>query len=251
MTTRTKLVTGAAALVSAGSLAFAGASLASADTTPSPSATTGTDTSGTSEDAQRDGRCPAGPRHEHAEVTGTERTKVEKAVTAKDSAVTVEHVGKGPDGAYHVRGSKAGEPVHVDVSSDLATVEVRTGGPGGRGPGRPGHAHTAASAAETAQVKAAIAKKDSGVSIEQVRKDPDGSYDALGTKAGQRVHVEVSKDFATVQVRTGGPGRGERPGPRPGGDASQTPAPSPTSPRTTPSTGTSPTAVPTPASLAA
>ena len=39
-----------------------------------------------------------------------------------------------------------------------------------------------------------------------VRKDPDGSYDVLGTKAGANVMFDVSADLATITEHTGGPG---------------------------------------------
>lgn len=58
--------------------------------------------------------------------------------------------------------------------------------------------------------------KDSTVTVTQVRKDPDGSYDVFGTKSGSPVMLEVSKDLKTVTTR---PGRGH------GGGGSQ-PAPS-------------------------
>lgn len=37
---------------------------------------------------------------------------------------------------------------------------------------------------ELANVKAAVTAKDSTVTVTEVRKDPDGSYDVIGTKAG-------------------------------------------------------------------
>ena len=46
---------------------------------------------------------------------------------------------------------------------------------------------------ELANVKAAVKAKDSAVTVSEVRKDPDGSYDVFGTKAGNRVMLEVSK----------------------------------------------------------
>ncbi len=39
-----------------------------------------------------------------------------------------------------------------------------------------------------------------------MRKDPDGSYDAIGTKAGAPVFFDVSADLKTVTAATGGPG---------------------------------------------
>jgi thioesterase domain-containing protein len=36
-----------------------------------------------------------------------------------------------------------------------------------------------------------------------VRKDPDGSYDVFGTKAGASVAFEVSADLQTITENTG------------------------------------------------
>ena len=70
-------------------------------------------------------------------MTGSTLTKVAAAVKAKDSAVTVKQVMKDPDGSYDVMGTKAGKPVMLGVSKDLATVTARSGPPGGMrgGPG--------------------------------------------------------------------------------------------------------------------
>ena len=51
---------------------------------------------------------------------------------------------------------------------------------------------------ELAKVKAAVKGKDSAVTVSEVRKDPDGSYDVFGTKAGNRVMLEVSKDLKAI-----------------------------------------------------
>ncbi|WP_052462509.1 hypothetical protein [Nigerium massiliense] len=68
---------------------------------------------------------------------------------------------------------------------------------------RGGHSHTDATAAETAKVKEAVKAKDAAITVERVRKDADGSFDARGTKNGDRVMVEVSADYATVTVHPG------------------------------------------------
>lgn len=57
---------------------------------------------------------------------------------------------------------------------------------------------------ELSKVKAAVKAKDSAVTVTEVRKDPDGSYDVFGTKSGSPVMLEVSKDLKTI---TTGPGR--------------------------------------------
>ena len=75
------------------------------------------------------------------------------------------------------------------------------------GTGRGGHSHTAVTGDELAKVTAAVKAKDSAVTVQSVQKDPDGSYDVLGTKDGTQVMLEVSKDLKTIETRTGGPGR--------------------------------------------
>jgi hypothetical protein len=60
---------------------------------------------------------------------------------------------------------------------------------------------------ELAKVKAAMTAKDSSVTVTSVRKDPDGSYDVLGTKAGAAVFYDVSADLKTFTLNTQGAGR--------------------------------------------
>ncbi len=200
----------AAALAAAGVVGIAGAALAAADdtTTPTPSATSSTAPRG-------DANGPAGGSQDAA-VTGSEADKVIAAVKAKDSAVTITTVRKDPDGSYDALGTKAGAPVFFDVSADLKTVTARTGGPGGGhgGPGGPGASKDAAvTGSEADKVIAAVKAKDSAVTITTVRKDPDGSYDALGTKAGAPVFFDVSADLKTITAATGGPSGGHGGGP--------------------------------------
>lgn len=148
-----------------------------------------------------------GGRSPDAVVTGDEAAKVTAAVKAKDSSVTVTKVQKDPDGSYDVFGTKAGAAVMFEVSADLKTITAGGGGGrGGRGPGG-GPADTPVTGAEAAKVTAAVEAKDSSVSITSVRKDPDGSYDALGTKAGAPVMFDVSADLATITQNPGGPGQ--------------------------------------------
>ena len=53
----------------------------------------------------------------------------------------------------------------------------------------------------------AVKAKDSSATIDTVRKDPDGSYDALGTTSdGAKVMFEVSADLATITQGQGGQG---------------------------------------------
>ena len=55
------------------------------------------------------------------------------------------------------------------------------------------------------------------MTVESVRKDPDGSYDVLGTKAGAPVMFDVSADLATITENAGGPGGPGGHGPQGGG----------------------------------
>ena len=71
----------------------------------------------------------------------------------------------------------------------------------GRGEGG-GSADTAVTGAEAAKVTAAVKAKDSSVTVTGVRKDPDGSYDVLGTKAGTNVFYDVSADLTTFTQNT-------------------------------------------------
>lgn len=197
---RTKIVRLAGAAAAVGALGLAGATLAGAVSTPTPSPSS---TSG-------GGPGDNGREEDHTPVTGDELARVTAAVKAEDSTITVTRVEKDTDGSYDVKGTKAGANVRVEVSKDLKTVEVRTGGPGGRGghgPGGPGHTHTAVTGDELAKVTAAVRAKDSAVTVTRVEKDDDGSYDVEGTKAGQPVRLEVSKDLKTISEAAGrGPG---------------------------------------------
>jgi hypothetical protein len=96
------------------------------------------------------------------------------------------------------------------VSNASTATQVAYTGYSGEAPadgkGRGGHAHTAVTGDELAKVTAAVKAEDSTITVQSVRKDPDGSYDVFGTKDGTPVMVEVSKDLKTIEVRTGGPG---------------------------------------------
>jgi hypothetical protein len=180
--------------VTVGGLAIGGTTIASAaTTTPAPSASS-----------------RAGGGHgEHTVATGDEAAKVTAAVTAKDSAVSVTQVLKDADGSYDVLGTKAGVQVRFDVSADLKTI---TEGKAGRGGGRGGSNDTPVTGDEAAKVTAAMKAKDAAVSVTSVGKDPDGSYDVLGTKTGVQVRFDVSADLKTITEGKAGRGRGGRGG---------------------------------------
>lgn len=71
-----------------------------------------------------------------------------------------------------------------------------------------GGTHTDVTGDEAQKVIDAVKAKDSSATIDTVRKDPDGSYDALGTTSdGAKVMFEVSADLATITQGQGGSGR--------------------------------------------
>lgn len=201
-TTKIRLAIGSAALVGSGLLV--GAALMGGGATAADG-TTGSGSNGTSQTR------PA--PHEHTAATAAETTKVKAAVKSYDSTITVTTVRKDPDGSFDVDGTKAGQLVALDVSKDLKTITERKGGPGGHGGpggqgGPGGHEHTAATADETAKVTEAVKGYDSTITVEDVRKDADGSFDVFGTEGDEKVMLEVSKDLKTITERTGGPGQG-------------------------------------------
>ena len=132
MPVRRELAVTAAAIAAAGALVGGVAAMSSASTT-SQIANTGYTSVGSAE-GKAQGYGPGG--HTHTEVTGTELAEVTAAVKAKDSAVTVQRVQKDPDGSYDVIGTKDCNPVMLEVSKDLKTIQTRTGGPGGPGGAR-------------------------------------------------------------------------------------------------------------------
>jgi hypothetical protein len=176
------------AAAAAGALAVGGAA------TAAPLAGTPTAAAAFSNDDQRDlGASDDTP------VTGDELAKVTAAVQGKDASVTVSSVRKDPDGSYDVFGTKAGALVAFEVSADLQTVTEETGH--GRGGGASDD--TPVTGDELAKVTAAVQGKDASVTVSSVRKDPDGSYDVFGTKAGALVAYEVSADLQTITENTG------------------------------------------------
>ncbi|QKE82650.1 hypothetical protein [Arthrobacter sp. NEB 688] len=85
-----------------------------------------------------------------------------------------------------------------------------------------GSQDTAVTGSESDKVIAAVKAEDSAATIDTVRKDPDGSYDALGTKDGSPVFYEVSADLKTVTANTHGPGGGHGPDDSSGGGTTST-----------------------------
>lgn len=200
-----KLGLGAVAVLAAGAIIGGGAALASADPTPSTSASSSAGADANSGTAGA-GQGQEGPAmHTHTAASAEETQKVTDAVKAKDSTVSITTVEKDPDGSFDARGTTSdGSPVMFEVSADYATVSQGHGGRGG-----PGGASqdTPVTGDEAQKVIDAVKAKDSTVTIDNVRKDPDGSYDALGAKSdGTKVMFDVSTDLATITEGQGGPG---------------------------------------------
>jgi hypothetical protein len=99
--------------------------------------------------------------------------------------------------------SLAGADPASPSSSASASTAGETDGAGNGGSSN----DAAVTGTELAKVKAAMAAKDSSVTVTGVRKDPDGSYDVLGTKAGAAVFYDVSADLQTFTLNANGAGR--------------------------------------------
>ena len=143
------------------------------------------------------------PGHDHTPVTGAELAKVEAAVDAEDSAVTVQQCAQGPGRLLRrVRhqGRRSRDARGEQGPRDHHRTRAWAGAAAGvRGPGGPGghHAHTPVTGAELTKVRNAVTAKYDDVTVRGVGKDPDGSYDVFGTRDGQPVMLEVSKDLKT------------------------------------------------------
>ena len=92
----------------------------------------------------------------------------------------------------------------------------------GRSRALSGVSYTPVTGTELTKVKAAVKAKDSAVTVTEVRKDPDGSYDVFGTKSGSPVTLEVSKDLKTITTGPGRVGHGGGPQPAPSSSSSST-----------------------------
>lgn len=221
------------------SAAPAGVQLAAADTsstsgTAGPSNTAGssgssgsgssgsTDPTGPADSAERPDAPKPGKDLATTPITGSEVDKVVAAVKSKDAAVTAAGVVKLSDGSYRVEGTKSGERVMVEVSKDLATVTVRTPGPGGPGRhgGPGGDRGTDVTGDQLTTIKAAVTAKDSTVTLDRVVKLDDGSYVGFGTKGSgdnaTRVFATISGDLKTITVQAAPerPGHPHAPGDR-------------------------------------
>ena len=189
-----------AGMAGAGLLATGGSAFAET-TAPTPAAsaitTPGTQTQGTQTKRAEQGARGAG--HTHTAVTGAEAQKVIDAVRKANPGVTITTVQKDPDGTYDAEGTNAdGSAARFDVSADLATIAAG-GGKGGPGGGGGASQDTPVTGTQAQQVIDAVQKANAGVTITTVRQDPDGSFDALGTKAdGTSVMFDVSKDLKSI-----------------------------------------------------
>ena len=138
-----KVITAAAAIAAAAGLAIGGASLASAESTPTPS-TSGTyggvqgETGGPPGGMRGDGQAQDPSKATHPGetlLTGTVADKVTAAAKAKEPGATIERVETDAEGVYEAHMVRAdGTHIIVQIGTDFAVTAVQTGGPGG-GPG--------------------------------------------------------------------------------------------------------------------
>jgi hypothetical protein len=88
------------------------------------------------------------------------------------------------------------------TSSTSSTSSTAAAGAAPSGVAGQASQDTAVTGDELAKVTAAMAAQDSSVTVTEVRKDPDGSYDVLGTKDGSPVFYDVSSDLTTFTANT-------------------------------------------------
>ena len=129
-----KIVPVAAGLVAAAGIAITGASLASADPTPSSTATTNYTQSGQA-GATEGAADPSKPmRSDEQLLTGDTATKVTAAAQAKEPTATIERVETDSDGVYKAHLVRTdGTHVIVQIDESFAVTAVQEGGQGGRG----------------------------------------------------------------------------------------------------------------------
>ena len=88
------------------------------------------------------------------------------------------------------------------TATPTPSTSTSTSSNSGRDPGA--SSDTPVTGDELAKVSAAMKAKDSTVTVSSVRKDPDGSYDVLGTKAGSQVMYDVSADLTAITESAAG-----------------------------------------------
>lgn len=187
----------AAGVVAGGVLAgTVGASAVSGTPTPSPGARPGHPGD------------PGRPHPDETPLTGDTADKVKAAVLAKYPGATFVRVETDSDGVYeaHIT-TKDGRPVRVEVDKDFTVTGEEKRGPG-EGRGDRGPHGTPLTGDALAKVKAAVAAKYPGATVDDANADRDGSgYDAFVTKKdGTRVVVELDKSFTVTGERAGRPG---------------------------------------------
>jgi hypothetical protein len=94
------------------------------------------------------------------------------------------------------------------ASTSAAAASSSSSSSGSAGGNRGASSDTPVTGDELAKVTAAMKAQDATITITSVRKDPDGSYDVLGTKDGSNVMFDVSSDLKTFTQNTGGAGKG-------------------------------------------
>ena len=176
----------AASTVAVAALIGGGAAMANAATTPSPSATSGTN--GSPGTAQAHGQ--------HTAASADETAKVTAAVKAKDANATVTRVEKDSDGSFDATATSNGATVRYEVSANYATVTVDDHA------GHGGGQRTPLSSDELAKVTAAIKAKDANATVKDSWKDSDGSFDVVVTSGSTTTKYDVSANYSSVTADT-------------------------------------------------
>lgn len=206
---KTSVAVGAAGLVAG--IALGAPMLASAQSTPTPSATgSAAPPSGAPETPEGKGRGSG-----EAPVTGAAADSAKQAALASTGGGTVDRVSTendGPAGAvYEVHVTKTdGSRVKVLLNKDFGVVATETGGKGGRGHGGREEAPLAADVAQkvTDAAKAAVPGGTVGKVSAETRDAAGAAYDAHVTKPdGSRVEVILDNAFKVLTTQAEG-GRG-------------------------------------------
>ena len=108
--------------------------------------------------------------------------------------MSVKKIGLIAAGAVAVGGMALGGSAIANAAAPTPSPSTSADTTGGRG----GSNDTPVTGDEAKKVTSAVTAKDAAVTVTSVRKDPDGSYDVFGTKAGAQVRYDVSADLKTI-----------------------------------------------------
>lgn len=149
-----------------------------------------------------DGRGPEG-----TPVTGADLDKVKAAVTAKDSAATVDFAVKRTDGTYLAFTHKTdGTRTIYTLDASFAVTGTQAAPMGGHGDRHHGRGFagdgTDVTGATLTKITTAVQAKVPGATVDRAVKLSDGTYVALAHKSdGTRVLVKLDKNLAVTSTQ--------------------------------------------------